>query len=326
MGEAARKAASRGSPTVVGGAGGRRGGIGPAAEHALGDAAQDVDLLGLQLRAGKQAPQARHQLLRLGRIEKADLDQAALQVREHAVDLLGGGRLADEADAVDAGIARAGIGQQRHAHFIRDQLHRLRQVERRIGRVGGDMGDDVAALHHLVGQTVALVAEDEGDRRPRRSQQGRHLLRGGARTDPARAELARTRRQRNDERSPGQRLAEIVDDPGIGEHVIGAACHGNGVGMRLRTGLARTHQHIAAGFAESHGLQRACRRTDIAGMAGFHQHEAATGGTLPQGVIVAGRAGFRGAGGGVHIQYGHSFWRRDRTRRSFFHNSLCCFA
>ncbi|MNT46237.1 hypothetical protein D3C72_1828670 [compost metagenome] len=63
----------------------------------------------------------------------------------------------------------------------------------------------------------------------------------------------------------------MVDDDGTGQHIVGAACHGDGIGVPQHVRLARRDQHQAA---EAHGLDRARHRADVARMAGLDQHEA----------------------------------------------------
>src|SRR5580692_12928395 len=57
-------------------------------QNMLGDAAHDIDFLTLQTRAREQPAQARHQLLRIGRVEKLQRDQRAFQMRKHARDFV----------------------------------------------------------------------------------------------------------------------------------------------------------------------------------------------------------------------------------------------
>src|ERR1700744_2847333 len=60
-----------------------RSGLFHAQQDLFGDTAQDVDFLMLESGARVEAPQARHEFFRIGRIEEIDRDERLLQMRVH---------------------------------------------------------------------------------------------------------------------------------------------------------------------------------------------------------------------------------------------------
>ena len=179
----------------------------------------------------------------------------------------------DPAHGDGVGLARVARARrdrkaaERLAPLVGDQLHRLRQVERAVARVGGDREAGVARVHVLVRQAVALRAEHEPDPLRRRGQ-GREQL---ARRVRRRPEIARRHRRRADVGEAIERILEAGDDAGARQHVGRAARQGDRLGAALHVGETRRHQHEVG---EAHHLQRARRRADIARVAGADEDEA----------------------------------------------------
>ena len=115
-------------------------------------------------RPRQQSPQPRHQPLRLGRIEIADGDQRLLEMGMQSLDR----RVIRIGPRRAPGGARPGPPRPVRQHHLLaqregDDLRRLRQVQRRIVRIGGD-ADQLLAQRHLVDQQAGpLGAEHHGD-------------------------------------------------------------------------------------------------------------------------------------------------------------------
>ena len=121
--------------------------------------------------------------------------------------------------------------QPGHPHFIGDNLHRHRQVQRAVLRVGGDRHVIVALLQFIVGQTNALAAKDQRHRR---------MLTFGDAFQTAFARVEHRPRQRagaragaNHQATACQRFIKGIDNLRVADHVAGA----RGQGYRLRIGF-----------------------------------------------------------------------------------------
>ncbi len=85
--------------------------------------------------AREQPPHARHQLLRIGRIEKLERDERFFEMRVHALDFL--------ARCMPCRFDEAQFWHrllEREAQFVREHLHRLREIQRTVcvGGIGAE--------------------------------------------------------------------------------------------------------------------------------------------------------------------------------------------
>ena len=188
----------------------------------------------------------------------------------------------------------AGLGQQM-AHFIAGltedfvthYLHRLRQIEREIGRVAADGHQAVAALHFFDAQTEGFVAENQ---RRRQISAGGGKDFGGefARAVQGGGQLAFAAGERAAQHGVGQRFGQGGADAGVFQDVGGAGCEhetlfrqpeSGGVGRIKARRLGRNRRgHQIGGdqhqAGQPHGFHRPRRRADIGRMAGAAQHHA----------------------------------------------------
>eukprot|EP01133_Synstelium_polycarpum_P021396 gene21395-25705_t len=232
-----------------------------------GDAAQDIDLFRLQSRARKQAFQARHELFRVVRVEEVDGHQRLFQVRIHAVDLGQAGRVAMEADG--AGRRRPVFPLQgRHPAFIGDDLRRLRQVQRGIRGVGGNVDQHIALLDDLVGQAEALVAEDDGRMQLRACGQ---LGRDGARRRDGRRKFAQPGRDGRRVVAAFERLGDGADDARAGQDILRAAGEGHRFRIRQGIGKAGVDQHQIGKTHRFHGPRDGA---NVAGSTSFDENKS----------------------------------------------------
>jgi hypothetical protein len=81
-------------------------------------------------------------------------------------------------------------------------------------------------------------------------------------------ELALAGAEPHRERAVGERALETLEDSRVPEQVRGAGGHGG------RVGIGKVTRRDERQVVDSHGLQRARGRADVAGMAGAGQHDA----------------------------------------------------
>jgi len=146
------------------------------------------------------------------------------------------------------------VAEGRHAAFIGDHLRRLRQVQRGILGIGGNVDQHIALLDDLVGQAEALVAEDDG-----RVQvcAGRQLGRNGARRRDGRREFAQPGRHGGRVIAAFKRLGDRADDARARQNILRAA--GEGHRFRIRQGIGKTgvDQHQIGKTHRFHGARDA---------------------------------------------------------------------
>lgn len=245
------------------------------------DAAQDVELVAVGLRAIEQRAQPAHQHARIGGVEESGAAQGLLKMGIEALHLFGA-RWRIPGMLMLAGHARH-VRHDRLAQFIGHHLHRLRQIQRAVVRIGRDSGHGVAAQQFLVGEAGALAAKHQRHR-PMLRQRGEP---GGGvpRGHRLIAKVPRTRGRSHHPGAIANRLLHRLDYARTLQHAGGARGHGRGLRVRI---LVRPHQREVG---QAHVQHRAGSGADVAGMGGGHQHDADAGKQF------GGRQ--RGPGGGV---------------------------
>lgn len=165
------------------------------------------------------------------------------------------------------GVAGTTPNPQAEAPLVRDELHRLGQVQRPIAWVGGNAQHAVAAPHVLVGHAKALGPKDEGHAMGLPSQRRQRVA--GC---PGR----RTKVARRHHRGAGmghafERLGQASHDASPRQHVGRAAGKGDGVLARQHVRKARLHENQ---IPKAHHLHGPGSSTHIAPVAGVEQDEA----------------------------------------------------
>ena len=171
------------------------------------------------------------------------------------------------------GTPIAGFG--RHPAFVGQHLGRLRQVERRIGRVRRNVDEHVALFDDLVRQAEALVAKDQGGfwrafgidvACGLAGDMSCEMAGKSARRPHRRRKFAQPGRHRGGEIAPFQRLADVGDDARAAKHILGAAGKSDCLGVAQGVGKAWIDQYQ---IGKPHGLDGPRDGADIAGTASF---------------------------------------------------------
>ena len=200
------------------------------------------------------------QALRHSRIEEAHRGKRRRPVRVQRLDLVDGRGL----EARRTPDFAAGRG---HSQLVGDDLHRRREVERRVVGVRGNRGDDAATGELGIGQARHLGAEHEGDvamcrvpdRLGGRLAHGQHAAR----------ELARPRREADGGDAARERRVERRDDEWRRR-----ARPSRPTRARRPPGSGNRRGATSTSRVSAHRQHRARRSADVAGMAGRDQHDA----------------------------------------------------
>ena len=161
------------------------------------------------------------------------------------------------------------VHTNRLAPFPRDQLHRLRQIERRIRWIGWNAQQRIAPIHVRVTQPEPLAAEHKGHA-PRLLHTTLRQFRQPVRCVQGWPEVAHPSRQGHDQPTIGHGCREVIVHLCGPQHIFRAARKGNGLGLCQHIGKARRNEAQAA---ESHVLDGAGGSAHIARMTGADEDE-----------------------------------------------------
>ena len=223
------------------------------------EAAQHAELRLVQPGAGDEAPEACHCLARGAVLQEADAPQGGAQVLVEAIERRRGGEA-----PVRRELGRRATGglEQLVAHH----LHGHRQVEGWIGRVRGNHEVRGAALKLRIGEAARLAPKQ--DRRGFGGGLGGELpgRRLGVGAGPRDASGAGAGAKHP--RAIGDRVIQRVHHGGVRHHI--ERLRGPPVRLRVRK-PRRTHE---VERREPHRLHGARRGANVAGVAGFDEHDA----------------------------------------------------
>src|ERR1700722_6733190 len=225
--------------------------------HGAQYAAQDVELIAIELSAVEQSPQALHEVA--GTVVKIDFAENLEQVRVKVLDIARRGQRRFELGA------RLRL-LQRYEDFVGQKLHGHGQIQRAILGVGGDAHQHIAMIQVLRGEAVTLGAEQQcgsilvgqGDDAPRDIARRRELPVIGA----------RTRRRAGDELGVAYGLGDGRDGARPAENVVRAGRQR--IGLSMGKGARANQDQIGQGHV-FHGSRT---RADIARMAGIDEDDA----------------------------------------------------
>ena len=191
------------------------------------------------------------------------------------------------------GAFHTSLAERGHAQLVGRDLHRRREVERAVRRIGGDRRDHAAARELLVGQPRHLGAEHEGDVRvAARAPRPRAPPRAPAAPVPRTRAAAPTARRCT--RAAGERFVERCD------HVRAVAARPwrprrSAIGLRIREARAARRAPAARGPSSSSRVRSRRRCPGGSGpparSARAREQRSAVGG-----VIGRAAAGSRGPG------------------------------
>ena len=231
--------------------------------HGRENAAQDVDLVLIELGAVQEAADAVHEAGAAGRaVAEVHLVHDLLQMYEQPLHLDGRRQRRRHR-------RRFVLRTARTPGLVGDELHGHREVQRGVLGVRRDPQQQVRERELVVGQPRALVAEQQRDRSAvrMRDDPGRAL----AHIAHAEVLIAVARSGRGDQAAVADRLLQTVDDACPAQQVVGAG----GARGRFRVGkLLRAHQHQ---LLEAHVLHRTRDGADVAGVGGLDEDHADVG-------------------------------------------------
>src|ERR1700693_5245097 len=123
-----------------------------AALHRTQYAAQDIELVAVELSAIEQSTQALHEVP--GTVVKIDFVENLVQVRVKMLDIA---RRSQRQFQLGVRLRLFA----RHENFVGQELHRHRQIKRAILGIGGNAHQHIAMVQVLRGEAIALRAKQQ---------------------------------------------------------------------------------------------------------------------------------------------------------------------